>query len=285
MASPSFIADFAKKPPIYKVGVFFGIAAVLGLLYYQLVLSSIRKDTTAAEEQRESLAAAETALKKDEREYKDLKKEHGELEKTIDDNDDALPTAAQLPAFFDMLNRKVGEASVEVRKWEYQKEIPVEDFVKVPVVIELQGTFQEIKKFFYLLYKMSQKEGDQATAPLPGAPVVATGAGSDDRDRILTIEDLKISDPEVKNNELLLIATFRASTFRQDSREPVVDEKAKAKEDKKKAKTKGGKVKDKVEDSMDKSDDRARGAGGDDADQPERTDKPEGGSDAVKKGM
>ncbi len=274
MAAPSFISDFAKKPPIVKVGVFFGIAVLLGALYYQLVFSSIRSDTEAAENQRTSLEGDNTRLRKEEKEYKDLKKQQGDLEQTINENDDALPTAAQLPAFFDMLNRKVGEASVEVRRWEYLKEIPVEDFIKVPVEIELQGTFQEIKKFFYLLYKMSQKEGEDVAAP--GAPVVASGTGSEDRDRILTVEDLHITDPVIKNNELLLTATFRASTFRQDSKEAELDDAAKAKDDKKKAKTKAGQAKDKSDAAMQKAEDRA---GGGDAEQPE------GGSDAVKKGM
>lgn len=275
MASASFISEFAKKPPLVKVGAFFGIAVLLGLLYYQFVFSSVRADIKAAEAQRDSLAGQDATVRKDEGEYKEKTQQREQLEATINKNDDILPTAAQLPAFFDMLNRKVGEASVEVRKWEYQKEIPVEDFIKVPVMIEVQGTFQEIKKFFYLLYKMSQKEGEAAVPGEPTAPTAPTGIGSDDGDRILTIEDLTIRDPVVKNSELLLTATFRASTFRQDSKEPEVDEAAKAKDDKKKAKGKGklDKVEDKVDAAMDKSEKRAGEA------------EPAGGSGAVKKGM
>jgi Tfp pilus assembly protein PilO len=287
MASTGVIAEFGKKPPLVKVGIFVAIGLVLAALYWQLVYSKLRKDIQAEEANATALADDEKKLQKDEKEYKDLKAKQDALEALIKENDSALPTAAQLPAFFDMLNRKVGEASVEVRRWERQPEVQVDDQIfKVPVQIELQGSFYELKKFFYLLYKMNQNERDEP--PDTTDPAAAPPEEIEERDRILTIEDLRIGDPQVKNNELTLVATFRASTFRKEEPEPaaVPEEKDKKKDAKDKKDTKAGdaktpppsgqtgipaRSKEKVEGAMEKSEDRV--------------EKSPGGAEAVKGGM
>lgn len=283
MAANSFIADFAKRPPAVKAGVFLAIAVVLGGLYYQLVFAGMRKDIQAAKDSASALVADEKKLGEDEQEFTRLSEKQEVLETMIKENETALPTAAQLPSFFDMLNRKVGEAGVDVLEWTYLKELQVEETIfKVPVQITLQGSFHELKKFFHLLYKMNEgtPEGDAATDS-PGS-----AAEVEERDRILTIEDLHIREPEMRNNELLLTATFRASTFRKEA--PPVEIPSEA--DKKKAKSKAtGKnaknpavdAKEKTEDAMEKSDDRAKKAGGEDSPVPPDNE----GGDRVKGGM
>jgi Tfp pilus assembly protein PilO len=285
MASTGVIAEFGKKPPLVKVGIFVAIGLVLAGLYWQLVYSKLRSDIQAEEANATALASDEKKLQKDEKEYKDLKAKQDALEALIKENDSALPTAAQLPAFFDMLNRKVGEASVEVRRWERLSEVQVDEQIfKVPVQIELQGSFYELKKFFYLLYKMNQNERDEpADSTDPAAPPTEE---IEERDRILTIEDLRLGDPQVKNNELTLVATFRASTFRKEEPEPAAVPADDKKKDKKDAKDKAGDAKTpppsgqtgiparskaKVEDAMDKSE--------------QRVEKSPGGAEAVKGGM
>jgi len=267
MASSNILAEFAKKPPLVKVGVFLGIGLVLGALYYQLVLSGLRADIAAAESTAQALVGDEQKLRNEEKEYESLREKQDVLETLIKENDTALPTAAQLPSFFDMLNRKVGEAGVDVRRWIYLKEVPVEESIyKVPVEIELQGTFYEIKKFFHLLYKMNQSDRE-AAEERGGAP--ENPADVEERDRIVTIEDLELTDPVVRNNELTLTATFRASTFRKEVpeiEEPAPDAKKSKAKDKAKAKDEAAapagaknpveQAKDKTDDAMKKSEDR-----------------------------
>jgi Tfp pilus assembly protein PilO len=283
MASSSIITEFGRKPPLVKVGVFVAIGLVLGALYWQLVYSGLRKDVQAAEDTKGALVADEQKLTKDEKEFTQLKEKQDVLETMIKENDNALPTAAQLPSFFDMLNRKVGEAGVDVRRWIYLKEVQVEETIfKVPVEIEIQGTFYEIKKFFHLLYRLNLTDR-QAAEEIGESP--ETAADVEERDRILTIEDLELGSPAVRNNELTLTATFRASTFRKEVPEaelpPADDKKAKAGAAKASSKNPVQQAKDKTEDAMEKSDDRARKAGG--ADSPVPAEKE--GAERVKGGM
>jgi len=257
MASAGVVAEFGKKPPAVKVAIIAAIGLVLAALYWQLFYSKLRRDIEGEQAQARSLARSESELKKDEQEFKELQTKQEQLRELISENDNALPTAAELPAFFDMLNRKVGEASVEVRRWERQPEVQVDEQIfKVPVEIELQGTFYELKKFFYLLYKMNQSERDEP--PVEGAP--------EERDRVLTIEDLRIGDAQVKNNELTLVATFRASTFRKEEPAAPAPEETGAKKATGKDATKPAapsgelgapqRAKDSVDRAMDKSEQR-----------------------------
>lgn len=273
MATSNAIADFGRRPLQFKVAVFVGIGAVLALMYYQFSYSKIRSDIKAAEETHDALLNDKTKLAQEEAEYAQLKKRQDVLDAIIKENDAALPTAAQLPAFFDMLNRKVGEAGVEVRRWDYLKEAQVEETIyKVPVEIEMTGTFYQIKRFFFLLAKLNRDNADKT------APADATDAADvEERDRILTIEELKLQKPEVRNGDLVMTVTFRASTFRKEvPPEPEPDPKKKAKDDKADAKDPKSdakaapknpvqKAKADTEKALEKSDDRARKAGGDDS--------------------
>ncbi|MEZ4364943.1 MAG: type 4a pilus biogenesis protein PilO [Kofleriaceae bacterium] len=123
------------------------------------------------------------------------------VNREIEQNQKALPTSAELPAFFDTLNRKVGEAGVEVKKWAYKKEVSLGSYFQVPLEVEITGTFHQITRFFASL-----------------APRPSSGDGEAvEQDRIITVEGLTLRNPLVKNREIILTASFTASTFRQDA--------------------------------------------------------------------
>jgi hypothetical protein len=128
------------------------------------------------------------------------------LRELIEKNQTALPSAPELPAFFETVQHKVAESGVEIRKWTNRPEEPVESFIKVPVDIEITGTFMQIKRFFASLIQRDVRPGpgeDRASA----AP-----------ERIVSIENLALVNPEVKNRELALTARFTAVTFRQEDK-------------------------------------------------------------------
>jgi len=205
------LAELARKPPGYKVAVFAGIGAVLGLIYWQFLLGPLRKERNGLEVKFSELQTESKKLDRELVEYERLRERSDQLARTIQANQKALPTGSELPAFFETLNRKVGEAGVEVKKWEYKKEVPVETFIKVPLEIELTGSFNQMKRFFASLVQRG----------------VAGGNGEVDRERIITIENLTLSVPRQKSRELLLTAKFTASTFRQeDTSAPADDAKA-----------------------------------------------------------
>jgi Tfp pilus assembly protein PilO len=204
------IDDFGKQPTSKKVLVFVAIGLALMGVYWKWGLKPMKAKAQAAEDENETLSAEAVQLGQQKDEYDKLLKRSDQLKKLIEENQKALPTEAELPAFFDTLNNKVSEAGVEVRRWDYRKESPVETFVKVPLEIEIQGTFYQLKRFFASLIQR-----DPIAVPGPDGAMVV-----EERERIVTIEELQMFDPVVKNREIVMTAKFIASTFRQADAPP-----------------------------------------------------------------
>ena len=202
MATSGPMADFAKLPTQKKILVFVVIGAMLGGLYFQFVLKSLNENLEAAEAESQGKAAQSKKLADDLPKYEELKADMKRLTAAIQENQKALPSEAEVPAFFETLERKVRESGVEISKWTKNPEESVEAFVRVPVAIELTGTFMQLKRFFASLVQkgVSQSLGDDV----------------EERERVVSIENLSLTEPVVRNREIVLKAKFVAVTFRQE---------------------------------------------------------------------
>ena len=83
----------------------------------------------------------------------------------IDENQKALPTEAELPAFFETLNRKVLESGVEVSSWKHSGSRRSRASSACRSSIEMTGTFMQIKKFFASLLPAKAPSRRPATTP------------------------------------------------------------------------------------------------------------------------
>lgn len=202
MASSGAMADFGRMPASRKVLVFVIIGLVLGLLYWRFVFKSLKEKVETTDAAHAALVEQNKKLEADIPKYVELRQEMAALQKMIDENQKALPTESEVPHFFETLERKMTESGVEITKWTKKPEEPVESFVKVPVDIELVGTFLQLKRFFASLV-------DQ-----PGATVDEQGL--EERERIVSIENLTLGSGVGRNREIVLSAKFTAVTFRQE---------------------------------------------------------------------
>ncbi len=216
----SAMADFARMPTRQKVMVFAVIGAVLGLLYYQFVFKGLNADLEAADNENASKNGLNKRLETDIPAFEKLKERMTVLTRIIAENQKALPTEAELPAFFETLNRKVLESGVEVVRSRQMPEEKIERFVRVPVEYEIVGTYVQIKKFFASLVPKRKRPGQQQE-PTPGAEQEVQ-----EQERIVSIENLSLTTPVVRNREIHLTARFVASTYRmEDGSAPAPDRK------------------------------------------------------------
>jgi Tfp pilus assembly protein PilO len=227
-SSSQLIDNFSRKPTSYKVAVFALIGALLGLAYWQLMYSPLQEERDNHQSSRTRLLKEQEKLDGDLKELKRLVAENDRLQAIIATNQKALPTEAELPSLFDHLQRKAGEAGVTIKQWERKGEVAVDTYMKVTVGIQLTGTFYQIVKYFSLLAPM--KQGPDlppvpAPVPAPTPPAAGTAAkpgepstvppASNIEERIVSIENLSLESPELKNDELFLVAKFVAATYRQ----------------------------------------------------------------------
>ena len=200
------MADFARMPTQRKVMVFAAIGALIALGYWKLAYKTLEEDLETAQTEHDTKVSTNRRLAADIPQYEELRTHMNRLRALIEKNQTALPSAPELPAFFETLQHKVAESGVEVHKWSNRSEEPVESFIKVPVEIEITGTYLQFKRFFASLIQRDVRPGQ-----------------GDDRDnadpeRIVSIENLALTNPTVRNREVLLNAKFTAVTFRQEDR-------------------------------------------------------------------
>ena len=213
MATSGALSDFKRLPPQRKALLFGVVGLLVGLLYFQFGYRSLTESIDNAEAAHSAKVVQNKTLGDNIPKYDDAKAQLAELTNVIAQNQTALPTEAELPAFFETLNRKVIEAGVQVINYKRAPEEKVESFIKAPVKFEITGTFMQIKRFFASLV---QKD----VGPAVQAPTTPGSAQTEDSERIVSIENLSLGTPVVRERQLYLTAKFTASTFRQEEKKP-----------------------------------------------------------------
>jgi type IV pilus assembly protein PilO len=209
MATSGAMADFARMPTNKKLLLLGAILGVFGFFYYKFAYSSLSDDVTAAKKTLTASRQKNKAIDDKIPLLNTLRAEKQDLEDTINQLQKALPTEAEVPAFFETLERKITAAGLEM-KLKKGAEDPVESFVKVPLDVEITGTFMQIKRFFASLV---EKKAKGVIVPGQDLDVV-------ERERIVSIENLNLGQPTIRNREIVLTAKFNAVTFRQEDAKP-----------------------------------------------------------------
>lgn len=209
MAGRGFLDNIPKWTSNQKLMALLGPPVLLGLLYYQFGYVAASEEQAALDSKQVDLLSQQSQLDNDLEIKKKLMQRMEELQQNIRANERALPTSAELPAFFDFLQRRAGEAGVSIRKWEQQSSETVDIYVRVPVKIDVAGSFSSLVKFFYLL-------GPVGKGASPGGrETLAVG------ERIVSVEDLVLGEATVEDGEVLLVSKFVAATFYLDPKAQV----------------------------------------------------------------
>jgi type IV pilus assembly protein PilO len=201
------MADFARMPPEKKALTFVAIGLLLGVVYWKLAYKDLDESVAAAQVEHDNKVQRARTLGEDIQKFQELRTRMTKLRELIEKNQTALPSEIEMPAFFDSLQRKVAEAGGEIRKWSNGTGESIESFVRVPVEVEMTGTFLQIKRFFASLVQPDLR-----------APPGAEAQASAEPQRIVSIENLALTNPTVTNREVVLNAKFTAVTYRQEDK-------------------------------------------------------------------
>jgi Tfp pilus assembly protein PilO len=208
MATSGAMADFARLPPQRKAMIFVVVGALIGLLYWQFVYKSLGTKLDEARAAKAAKVAKNAQLDKDLADYKTKLERFPDLVAKAAANQKALPTDADRPALWDMLGPKIAQSGVQFVSSEDRAEAPIESFIKVPVEVTINGTFMQIKRFFASLTQANITPQSARGNDKPSKE-------DEDRERIISIDALKIDQPVMRDREVYLTCKFTATTFRQ----------------------------------------------------------------------
>lgn len=131
-----------------KIAVTIGAIGVLGLLFYQVLYSDLSEDITRAEGQRADLETERTQYDKRKREYLAYRGELRLLQEEQRELLRALPKKAEIPSFISNVQEQAELSGLEVLHIDIDPESPQDLYVKIPVKMEIRGTYHQVAKFF-----------------------------------------------------------------------------------------------------------------------------------------
>lgn len=181
------LEQIQKTPRTQKIIALVLLVGALGAVYYFLFWTDF-------EVQGKRLAAEYNKLDEDLRSYEARKRDYmrfkNEVAKLLEEQKELLrilPKKAEIPTFLDSIYNQAEPLGLEIALFARGDEKPQELYVRIPVQIELSGSFHQIARFF------------NKVAGLP---------------RIVNIEDVTLSDPATSDSGVRLKAKFVAVTFR-----------------------------------------------------------------------
>ena len=183
----------SRLPVSAKLGLGAGILALVAVAYFVVFYGDVSSSIQAAQSQQQQLRSqlsdahkAEFAYQKDLAELTERQQRQRELNKI-------LPETTEYPAFLSAVQTVANVTGVGLTAWTPQEEVPEQFYARVPMMLELRGRYHQIAKFFY-------------------------GVGQ--LDRIINMENIRVSNPVPNGDEIVVEAQVLATAFRAKKDEP-----------------------------------------------------------------
>jgi type IV pilus assembly protein PilO len=180
------LGSLGKYPLLGKSLVGFVLAALVAIAYYVIWYGDV-SDAIDKQKKQEATLKTELALvQQSEFEYhKDLA-ELTERQQRQRELNKILPETTEYPAFLSALQGVANVAGVQLQGWSPQEEVVQKFFARVPMKLTIVGKFHQIAKFFY-------------------------GVGQ--LDRIINIENISLTQPKAKGEDIELKVDCLATAF------------------------------------------------------------------------
>ena len=180
------LGSLGKYPLLGKSLVGFVLVALTAIAYYVVWFGDVSDAIEKQKKQEQSLKTELAQVKQSEFEYhKDLAELTDRQQRQRELNK-ILPETTEYPAFLSALQGVANVAGVQLQGWSPQEEVVQKFFARVPMKLVIVGKFHQIAKFFY-------------------------GVGQ--LDRIINIENISLTQPKTKSEEVELKVDCLATAF------------------------------------------------------------------------
>jgi type IV pilus assembly protein PilO len=194
MASPGLNQElsFAALPLGAKVFLLVLLLGVVSALYYFSFLLPLTEQIDGARATNLRLQSELQQAQARQREYLELSGTLADREALDRRNRRILPEEAEIATFLGDLNRLAELSGLEIRLVEPRPEEPDQMYVQIPVNLQLAGRYHQVARFFYNASRL---------------------------ERVIGMENLRMTEPEIRAEEVLLEVEVLATTYRRPSSE------------------------------------------------------------------
>jgi len=178
-----------------KIGVTVGAIALLALLDYQFSYGDTATRIASARGHQAELADELASYQRRRGEYLGYRTELKHLQDEQRELLRALPKRAEIPTFLANVHEQAELASLEVLTVDIGAEAPLDLYIKIPVKMEVRGTYHQISRFF------------RNVGELPRIVNVENLTLAPDKDKAVGVDVQGAAPPKLR-------AKFVAATFR-----------------------------------------------------------------------
>lgn len=143
------------KTPV-KIAATAGLVVMIVVLYVVLVYLDMQDQIKATEVRSRTLVTEKQNYEKRKKEYLAYRNELTQLQQEQRDLLKALPRRAEIPTFLASIQEQAELAGLEVLTLTIEGESAGELYVRIPVRIEIRGTYHTITKFFKNIADLSR---------------------------------------------------------------------------------------------------------------------------------
>ncbi|HEX7669011.1 MAG TPA: type 4a pilus biogenesis protein PilO [Polyangiaceae bacterium] len=169
-----------------KIGIGLSLMVLSGVVYFVVFYGDLATDIKAEQGKERQLRNDLDDAKKAQRAYQMDLAELADRQQRQRELNKILPATTEYPAFLSAIQSVANVAGVSLAAWTPQDEAADVFYARVPMRLEFEGRFHQLAKFFYNVGQL---------------------------DRIINIENISMTDPTPKADEIILKVTALATAF------------------------------------------------------------------------
>jgi len=183
----SALETLMKTPMPKKVFFLAFIMLMMAAAFWFSIYSPITDEYSEAVTKHNSLQSKLANAEAQKRTYDEDRNRRDEMQKSSNKQFQALPPDTEMSSFLASLNAQADVVGLEIMAVKPLQEEAAEYYARIPVQLELQGTFHQLAKFFYLVGSL---------------------------DRIINVENINLRVKTMDKSGTVLAASVLATTFR-----------------------------------------------------------------------
>ena len=183
----SALETLTKTPLAKKIFFLALLMLLLGGGFWFVFYSPVTDEYTTAKSKHADLVQKLATAQERKRTYDEDRLRRDEMKKSSSKQFQALPPETEMSSFLASLNAQADVVGLEILSVKPMQEEAAEYYARIPVQLELEGTFHQLAKFFFLVGSL---------------------------DRIINVENINLRVVTMDQTNTLLHAGVLATTFR-----------------------------------------------------------------------
>jgi type IV pilus assembly protein PilO len=183
----SALDKLVKTPLPKKIFFLVLVMLLIAAAYWFSFYSPISDEYSSALSKNQSLQSKLTDAEQRKRTYDQDRKRRDDMQKASTKQYQALPPETEMSSFLASLNAQADVVGLEILSVKPLQDQAAKYFARIPVQLDLRGTYHQLAKFFYLIGSL---------------------------DRIINVENINLKTDMLDKSGAVLRATVLATTFR-----------------------------------------------------------------------